>query len=136
MTTKAAEQTPARWRPRPLVAGRGLKLAGLMAAAGLLDVAAGTGLSYVAGFGEVRSVLSRASWPWLAVMAGGLCVSFIGYHAACRGIYSAESGYQLPRRKLLAMVSRTNRELSAEDIGRHRRCLPRLAGRGRRLQAV
>jgi hypothetical protein len=57
---------------------RGLELAGLIAAAGLLDVAAGTGLSYVAGFGEVRFVLSRVNWVWLAAMAGALCVSFVG----------------------------------------------------------
>jgi uncharacterized membrane protein YbhN (UPF0104 family) len=83
---------------------RTLGLSGLIAAAGLLDVAAGTGLSYVAGFGEVRSVLSRVSWPWLAAMAGALCVSFTGYHAAYRGIYRGEGGYRLPRRILLAVV--------------------------------
>jgi hypothetical protein len=83
---------------------RSLGLAALIAAAGLLDLAAGTGLSYVAGFGEVRSVLGRADWPWLAAMAGALCVSFTGYHAAYRGIYRAEGGYRLPRRTLLAVV--------------------------------
>jgi hypothetical protein len=93
-----------RWRPRPLLDWRRLELAGLIMAAGLLDVAAGTGLSYVAGFGEVRSVLGRVSWPWLAAMVGALGVSFIGYHAAYRGIYRAEGGYQLPRGRLLAVV--------------------------------
>ncbi len=83
---------------------RSLGLAGLIAAAGLLDVAAGTGLSYVAGFGEVRFVLSRVNWPWLAAMVGALCVSFSGYHAAYWGIYRAEGGFQLPRRRLLAVV--------------------------------
>jgi hypothetical protein len=105
MTANAWAQIRAiRWRPRPLINWRGLELAGLIMAAGLLDVAAGTGLSYVAGFGEVRAVLSRPSWPWLAAMAGALCVSFIGYHAAYRGIYRAEDGYDLPRRRLLAVV--------------------------------
>lgn len=83
---------------------RGLVVAGLIAAAGLLDVAAGTGLSYVAGFGEVRSVLSGVRWPWLAAMVGALCVSFAGYHAAYRGIYRAEDGFRLSRRMLLAVV--------------------------------
>lgn len=83
---------------------RRLELAGLIATAGLLDVAAGTGLSYVAGFGEVRSVLSRVDWTWLAAMAGALCVSFAGYHAAYRGIYRAEGGFRLPRGRLLAVV--------------------------------
>jgi hypothetical protein len=43
----------ARWRPRPLLDWRALELGGLIAVAGLLDVAAGTGLSYVA-----------RCWPW------------------------------------------------------------------------
>ena len=93
-----------RWRPRPLLDWRSLELAGLIAAAGVLDVAAGTGLSYVAGFGEVRSVLGRVSSPWLAAMVGALCVSFTGYHAAYRGIYHAGDGYRLPRGRLLAVV--------------------------------
>jgi uncharacterized membrane protein YbhN (UPF0104 family) len=67
-------------------------------------VAAGTGLSYVAGFAEVRSVLSHVDWTWLAAMAGALCVSFAGYHAAYRGIYRAEGGYRLPRGRMLAVV--------------------------------
>ena len=89
---------------RPFLDWRSLELAGLIAVAGLLDVAAGTGLSYVAGFGEVRSVLSRVDWTWLAAMAGALCVSFAGYHAAYRGIYRAEGGFRLPRGRLLAVV--------------------------------
>jgi hypothetical protein len=52
----------------------------------------------------VRSVLSQVSWPWLGAMVGALCISFVGYHAAYRGIYRAEGGYQLPRRRLLAVV--------------------------------
>jgi uncharacterized membrane protein YbhN (UPF0104 family) len=84
---------------------RGVELAALIALAGLLDLAAGTGLAYVAGFGRVWSVLSHASWPWLAAMAAALCVSFIGYHRAYRGIYRAEGGYDLPRRRLLAVVA-------------------------------
>jgi uncharacterized membrane protein YbhN (UPF0104 family) len=105
LSTGAAEPPrAARWRPRPLLDWRSLQLTGLIAATGLLDVAAGTGLSYVAGFGEVRSVLSRVDWTWLAAMVGALCVSFIGYHAAYRGIYRAEGGYQLPRGRLLAVV--------------------------------
>jgi uncharacterized membrane protein YbhN (UPF0104 family) len=84
---------------------RGVELAALIALAGLLDLAAGTGLAYVAGFGQVWSVLRHASWPWLAAMAAALCVSFAGYHRAYRGIYRAEGGYDLPRRRLLAVVA-------------------------------
>jgi hypothetical protein len=89
-----------RWRPGPLLDWRSLELAGLIAAAGVLDVAAGTGLSYVAGFGELRSVLGRVSSPLLAAMVGALCVSFTAY----RGIYRAEGGYRPPSGRLLAVV--------------------------------
>lgn len=84
---------------------RGAELAGLIALAGILDLAAGTGLAYLAGLGQVWSVLRHASWPWLTAMAGALCVSFAGYHCAYRGIYRAEGGYDLSRRRLLAVVT-------------------------------
>ena len=95
-------------------------------------MAAGTGLSYVAGFGAVRSVLSRVDWPWLAAMVGALCVSFAGYHAAYRGIFRAEGGYRLPRGTLLAVVmtgfsgffahgGRTPGDLALQQAGADRR---------------
>lgn len=84
---------------------RGVELAGLIVLAGLLDVAAGTGLAYVAGFGATWSVLRHPDWSWLAAMAGALCVSFAGYYGAYRGIYGAESGYRVPRRQLFALVT-------------------------------
>ena len=93
------------WRPRHHMDRRGAELAALIALAGLLDLAAGTGLAYVAGFWQVWSVLRHPSWPWLAAMAAALCVSFAGYHRAYRGIYRAEGGYELPRRRLLAVVA-------------------------------
>ncbi len=93
------------WRPRPHMDRRGAELAGLIALAGTLDVAAGTGLAYVAGFGAMWSALRRPSWPWLAAMACALCVSFAGYYCAYSGIYRAEGGYDLPRRLLLAVVT-------------------------------
>jgi hypothetical protein len=94
-----------RWRPRRHMDRRGAELAGLIALAGLLDVAAGTGLAYVAGFGATWSVLRHPDWPWLADMAGALCVSFAGYYCAYRGVYRAEDGYQLSRRRLFAVVT-------------------------------
>lgn len=54
---------------------RSLELAGLIMVAGIGDVAAATGLAYVAGFGQVRSVLDRVSWTWLAAMVGAPCAS-------------------------------------------------------------
>lgn len=82
----------------------GAQLAALILAAGFLDLMAGTGLAYVAGFGRVRSVLIHPHWVWLAVMTGALCLSFAGYYCAYRGIYQAHDGYRLPGRRLLAVV--------------------------------
>ena len=84
---------------------RGVELAGLIALAGLLDVAAGTGLAYVAGFGATWSALRHPDWTWLAAMAGALCVSFAGYHCAYRGVYRAADGYRLSWRRLFAVVT-------------------------------
>lgn len=82
----------------------GTQLAAFIAAAGVLDLMAGTGLAYVCGFGRMQSVLIHPDLVWLAVMAGALCVSFAGYYCAYRGIYLAENGYRLPHRRLLAVV--------------------------------
>jgi uncharacterized membrane protein YbhN (UPF0104 family) len=94
-----------RWRPRRYLDRRGVEVAGLIALAGLLDVAAGTGLAYVAGFGATRSALSHPDWSWLAAMAGALCLSFAGYFAAYRGVYGAGGGFRLSRRRLFAVVT-------------------------------
>lgn len=93
------------WRPRRQLERRGMQLAGMIALAGILDVVAGCVLAYVAGFSAMQSVLSHPRWLWLAAMAGVLCVSFIGYCCAYRGIYRAEGGYVLPHRLLLAVVT-------------------------------
>lgn len=82
----------------------GAQLTALIAAAGVLDLTAATGLAYVAGFGPMRTALLHPDWPWLAVMAAMLCVSFAGYYLAYRGIYRAENGFRMPGRSLLAVV--------------------------------
>jgi hypothetical protein len=82
----------------------GAELAALIAMAGILDLAAGTGLAYVAGFGRMRATLIHPDWTWLAAMTGMLGISFIGYCWAYRGVYRAENGYPMPCRRLLAVV--------------------------------
>ena len=84
---------------------RASTIGALLALATLLEVAAGTGLAYVAGFGEVRSVLGRFDWMWLLALIGGLLVSFIGYYFAYRGIFRAEGGPRLDRRRMIAVVA-------------------------------
>jgi hypothetical protein len=82
----------------------GAQLVGLIAAAGILDLVAATGLAYVAGFNRMRTALLHPDWTWLAVMACVLCISFAGYYCAYRAIYRAENGYRLPCRRLLPVV--------------------------------
>jgi hypothetical protein len=66
-------------------------LAVLAAVAIVLELAAGTGLAFVAGWSRVRAVLGDFDGRWLIALAGALLVSFVGYHYAYRG--------NLPRRR-------------------------------------
>lgn len=84
---------------------RGAELAGLVVLAGVLELAAGAGLAYLAGFGAMAAVLRNPDWPWLGAMTAALCLSFGGYYCAYRGTYRAEGGYELPRRTLRAVVT-------------------------------
>jgi hypothetical protein len=70
-----------------------------------LNVAAVTGLAYIAGFHAVYVSLTRIVWPWLLAVPAALAISAVGYYFAYRGIYAAEGGYQLNRRQLTAVVA-------------------------------
>src|ERR1700760_1068075 len=80
-------------------------LAVLAGVAILLELAAGTGLAYVAGWSQVRAVLGDFDGMWLIALAGALLVSFVGYHYAYRGIFRVEGGPALPRRQMRAVVA-------------------------------
>ena len=54
----------------PHVERHGSELALLIALAGLLELAAGVGLAYVAGFSRVHAVLGDVHWGWLIALAG------------------------------------------------------------------
>jgi hypothetical protein len=47
----------------------------LLALAAALQLAAGAGLAYVAGFASVRAVLGHFQWAWIPAMAGALGVA-------------------------------------------------------------
>jgi uncharacterized membrane protein YbhN (UPF0104 family) len=81
-------------------------LRGLPRPAGL-ELAAGTGLAYVAGFAAVQHVLPRfwLDWDWLAGVVGALAVSFVGYYLAYDGVFSVEKGPRLPARQMRAIVA-------------------------------
>ena len=84
---------------------RGSVLAVLAGVAILLELAAGTGLAYVAGWSQVRAVLGDFDGRWLIALAGALLVSFVGYHYAYLGIFRVEGGPRLPRRQMRAVVA-------------------------------
>jgi hypothetical protein len=96
--------------PRRLLSGhqmqrRASELSLLVVFAVGLELAAGTGLAYLAGFGNVRTALGRFDWPWLTALVGGLVLSFAGYYWAYRGIFRVLNGPRLPRRQMLAVVA-------------------------------
>jgi uncharacterized membrane protein YbhN (UPF0104 family) len=84
---------------------RGSVVAALVVVAVLLEVAAGAGLAYVAGWSKVRAVLADVDWVWLVVLVGALLISFVGYYYAYQGIFRVESGPALPRRQMFAVVA-------------------------------
>lgn len=69
-----------------------------------LQLAAGIGLAWVAGFGAVRVALGHVTWAWLAALIGGLGLSFVGYHQAYRGTLLGGPGWSLSRRQMLLVV--------------------------------
>ena len=71
----------------------------------LLELAAGVGLAYVAGWSQVRAVLGDFDGIWLIALVGALLVSFVGYHYAYRGIFRVEGGPTLPRWQMRAVVA-------------------------------
>jgi uncharacterized membrane protein YbhN (UPF0104 family) len=93
-------RVPARYAKRG-----DILLAAFLVGAVLLEVAAGAGLSYVAGFYRVRAVLHHIDWTWIAALAAVLVASFIGYYYAYRGIFRVGGGPKLPRPQFLALVA-------------------------------
>jgi hypothetical protein len=69
-----------------------------------LQLAAGVGMSYAAGFEAVRQVLDRFSWPWLLGVAGSVAVSFGGYVEAYQGTFPVSESWSLPGRHLRALA--------------------------------
>jgi hypothetical protein len=80
-------------------------LLALILVAALLELAAGTGLAYLAGFSRVRAVLGDFDLPWLAVGLGALAVSSFGYAGAYWGIFRVESGPSLPGRQFCSVAA-------------------------------
>jgi hypothetical protein len=94
-----------RFLSAPHLERPGAELALLIALAALLELAAGVGLAYLAGFFRVRAVLGDFHWTWLIALAGALVASFVGYYHAYRGIHRVEGGPELSGRQLHAVVA-------------------------------
>ena len=89
----------------PHIRRRRTELSLLIIFAALLQLAAGTGLAYVAGFSRVHAVLGEFRWVWLVWLAGALVVSFTGYYYAYQGIFRVDGGLALSGRQMRAVVA-------------------------------
>lgn len=98
-------RAPSAWLSVVYVRRRGRALALLIAIAVLLELAAGTGLAYLAGFDKVRAVAARFDGFWLLVLIGALLVSFVGYYLAYQGIFRVEDGPRLSRPQMRAVAA-------------------------------
>jgi hypothetical protein len=98
---------PSLLRSGHLLDRRGNAIGLLIVLAVLLELAAGTGLAYVAGFGAVQHILPHfwLDWDWLAGLAGALIVSFAGYYFAYEAVFSVEGGPKLSARKMRSIVA-------------------------------
>lgn len=83
----------------------GTALGRRIAAAVLLQLSAGVGLAFVAGFPSVRAVLGDFDWVWLLAMVGALCLSFVGYYYGYQGIFRVEGGPRLSGWQMRAVVA-------------------------------
>jgi hypothetical protein len=95
------------WRSGHLLDLRSREIGFLIGLSAVLELAAGVGLAYVAGFAAVQHVLGGllVHWPWLLVLAGSLVVSFTGYYFAYHGIFTLEQGPRLTARQMRVIVT-------------------------------
>ena len=102
-----------------------------VAAAVLLELAAGAGLAYIAGFGTVRTVLAAFDPVWTAVVAGALLVSFGGYLGAYWGIFRVEAGPPLSARQIGTVAAAGFGGFLANGVGALERTALEAAGADR-----
>jgi len=95
------------WRSGHLLDRRRREIGFLIGLSAVLELAAGVGLAYVAGFAAVQHVLGGLleHWPWLLGLAGSLVVSFVGYYFAYDGIFNLEHGPRLTARQMRVVVT-------------------------------
>ena len=101
-----------------------------------LQLAAGVGLAWVAGFDAVGAALDHVLWPWLGVLVGALGVSFVGYHQAYRGTLLDHPGCSLPRAQTWPVVLAAFGGFVAHGATQVDLAAARAAGADRRQAAV
>lgn len=87
-----------------ILSTRSSRIAALVLVAGLLQLAAGVGVAYLAGLGRVQVALGHFDAPWLGALVGGLAVSLAGYWLVYREIYEVRRGPGLRPAQLWAAV--------------------------------
>jgi hypothetical protein len=70
-----------------------------------LELAAGTGLAYIAEFGEVRAVLGHFHPGWILELCAALLISLVGYYSAYRGVIRIGGGPSLSARQIVAVMA-------------------------------
>lgn len=107
-----AEQTRAvrpngAWDPARLLSRPITRIGVFIALAATLEVAAGAGLAYLAGFTAVRHALGgfTGHWVWLGALVGSLVISFAGYYLSYRGIFIADGGPGLRARYMAGVMT-------------------------------
>jgi hypothetical protein len=100
-------RVPPLLRSGHLIERRWAEISLLICLALVLELAAGTGLAYIAGFSNVQQVLPHfwTDWTWLAGVAGSLAISFYGYYLAYDGVFSAEGGPSVPGPQMRVIVA-------------------------------
>jgi hypothetical protein len=98
-------RVPLAWLSATHLHRRWPVLAGLMVLTTLLEVAAGAGLAFLAGFTRVRDVLGDFDGVWLIAVAAALGISFAGYYYAYRGTFRVEGGPAMSPRQLRAVAA-------------------------------
>jgi hypothetical protein len=87
-----------------LVHERWIKLVGLVLLAVALEIGAGVGMSYLAGFDSSRRALGDLRWGWLVGIVAGLLLALLGSYYATSGIYEVKRGPVLPADELRSVV--------------------------------
>lgn len=100
-------RVPPLVRTGNLIHRRGTEIGLLIALAFFLELAAATGLAYIAGFSAVQHVLPHFwhDWKWLVGVLGSVLLSFYGYYLAYDGLFSVEGGPRLPGPQMRAIVA-------------------------------